>query len=296
MDQLDQQIVTGAVYPDDPTGAIERRFPHISIGSTAIIRKYRVDVVVKCPLKDPLDNRVNRYQVEKQIYEILGLHARINRFLGCSEEPLGLLFVEANRGTLQHYIDTQNEAISIDLRLKWRLQAAEAIAYIHSKGVIHSDLRPENILLHAYEENKEPDLLLCDFGGSYCKTSSGIIDGKSLPDSGFFNPRSEWVSTEDTDIFALASNFYTVMTGHWPYRSPGNRFGGTDLMIEYMERVDKLFMDQEFPSVQDLVGGDIIQACWFQEIRDAETIVSRHEQLIHERAESDKRAQSDIDV
>lgn len=164
-----------------------------------------------------------------------------------------------------------------------RLQAAEAIAYIHSKGVIHSDLRPENFLLHASEDNKDPDLLLCDFGGSYCKTSDSIIDGKHLPDAGFFNPRNE-ESTADTDIFALASIFYTIMTGHWPYRSAGGRFASGDDMIAYMEMVDELFMNQEFPSVQDLVGGDIIRACWFEEIRDAETIVSRHEYLIQERA------------
>lgn len=206
-----------------------------------------------------------------------------NRFLGSSQEPSGLLFVEANRGNLQDYKDSRNEAISIDLRLKWRLQAAESIAYIHSKGVIHSDLRPENFLLHISGHNEDPALLLCDFGGSYCKTGDGEIDGLHLPDAGFFNPRNEWVTTEDTDIFALASIFYTIMTGHWPYRLPGGRFGSSDASIAYMEKVDKLFMDQEFPSVQDLVGGDIIRACWFEEIKDAQTIVSYHENLIRER-------------
>lgn len=195
------------------------------------------------------------------------------------------MFVEANQGDLQRYLDNQGEAISTDLRLKWRLQAAESIAYIHSKGVIHCDLRPKNFLLHASEVNKDPDLLLCDFGGSYCKTSDGLIDGKHLPDAGFFNPRNEWVATAATDIFALASIFYTIMTGHWPYRSPGGRFASGEDMIAYMEMVDKLFMDQEFPSIQDLVGGDIIRACWFEEIKDAETIVSRHEYLIQGRAE-----------
>jgi hypothetical protein len=109
-------------------------------------------------------------------------------FLGTSKEPKGLLFTEANQGDLQNYLDTHKDDISEDLRLKWCLQAAEAIAYLHSKGVIHSDLRPSNYLLHASNDDSNPDLLLSDFGGSYCKTANKTIDGQHLPDSGFFNP------------------------------------------------------------------------------------------------------------
>lgn len=68
----------------------------------------------------------------------------------------------------------------MSLRLKWRTQAAEAIQFIHRKGVIHSDLRPENFLLHTVPGNNL-DLLLCDFGGS----TNGEIDCRHLPDSGF---------------------------------------------------------------------------------------------------------------
>jgi serine/threonine protein kinase len=111
-------------------------------------------------------------------------------FLGLSEEPEGLFFAEANCGDLQHYLDT-HEVISETLRLKWCSQAAEAIAYIHSKDVIHSNLRPDNYLLHNYTPEATPDLLLCDFGGSYCKIGDTIIDGGHLPDAGFQNPNKE---------------------------------------------------------------------------------------------------------
>lgn len=104
-----------------------------------------------------------------------------SRFLGTSELPKGLLFVEASAGNLQAYLDRNNESISISCRMKWRTQAAEATQYTHAKGVIHSDLRPENYLLHA-DANGFLNLYLTDFGGWTC----GEIDGGHLSDSGFF--------------------------------------------------------------------------------------------------------------
>lgn len=190
-----------------------------------------------------------------------------------------MLFTEANHGDLQRYLDNHNEDISESLRLKWCMQAAEAIAYIHSKSVIHSDLRPENYLLHVRDDGLPPELLLCDFGGSYCKIGDKVIDGGHLPDAGFFNPNSEWVSNEDTDIFALGSVFYTIMIGHWPYKPPGH-FVDVEEWEEYDEKVNELFMNREFPPVGNLVGGDIILDCWTEKIRDAGVAVARYEDLL----------------
>jgi len=151
--------------------------------------------------------------------------------------------------------------------MKWRTQAAEATRYTHQKGVIHSDLRPENYLLHT-DANGTLNLQLSDFGGSTC----GDIDGRHLPDSGFFDPRKSWTSTEATDIFSLGSVFYTIMTGHWPYKSPGP-FISVEEKWRYDERVDDLFSQGIFPTVEDLAGRASIQGCWDGHYAEAETIV-----------------------
>ena len=200
-------------------------------------------------------------------------------YLGISQQPLGLLFIEANCGDLQQYLDNHTDTISEDLRLTWCLQAAEAIAYIHSREVIHSDIRPENFLLHVHLPNTYPDLLLCDFGGSHCKIDDKIIDGGHLPDAGFYDPNKEWISDKDTDIFALGSGFYTIMTGHWPYKSAG-QFVSVEESEEYEDTVNELFTKREFPAVEDLVGGSIILDCWTEKIRDAGVVVTRYEDLL----------------
>ena len=190
-----------------------------------------------------------------------------------------MLFEEASNGNLQAYIDQHNDTIDLSLRLKWCSQTAEATQFIHKKGVIHSDLRPENFLLHS-DSNSKLDLLLCDFGGSTC----GDIDGGHLPDSGFFNPCKPWVSTEIVDIFSLGSIFYTIMTGHWPYESP-EPFKSVIEKIDYEELVDTLFASQKYPPIDNIPGGTVIQGCWTERYGDVEALI-RDQKLPFHRIEA----------
>ncbi|KAJ5922232.1 hypothetical protein N7516_009935, partial [Penicillium verrucosum] len=91
------------------------------------------------------------FEVKERLFDILGTYISI------SKEPRRLLFSEAS-----------------DI---------EAVYYIYQKGVIYSDLRLENLLLHSDSKSKL-NLLLYDFRGS----TNSDIDSRYLPDSGFFNP------------------------------------------------------------------------------------------------------------
>ena len=111
----------------------------------------------------------------------------IFRYLGDQDTvdiQQGLLLAEASHGNLQAYIDEKNASMDIPLRKKWCQQAAESIAFLHENGVIHSDLRPDNFLIHATTKTSL-DLWLCDFGGSTCEELD--LDGGHLPDDPFFD-------------------------------------------------------------------------------------------------------------
>ena len=182
---------------------------------------------------------------------------KFSRYKGFRDTPdiTGLLFVEASHGNLQKYIDENNGLISLPIRKKWCRQLTEAIQHLHGNGVIHSDLRPENCLLDA---SAAPlDLLLCDFGGSMCRDLG--LDGRGLPDPPFWN--MEWESTPATDIFGLGSTFYTIMTGHWPYKSVHPSEQEEDKW-DYEERVMTLLKDGVYPNVDGVIGGTVIMGCW----------------------------------
>jgi serine/threonine protein kinase len=194
------------------------------------------------------------------------------RYLGWQNQrdtPPGLLLAQASHGSLQQCL-VRNSNLSLSVRKKWCLQAAESIAYIHSRGVIHSDLRPENFLIHA-TTSVSLDLWLCDFGGSTCERLD--LDGGHLPDSGFFDPKVQWVSTEQTDIFSLALVFYSILTGYWPYRTSVEPFKSGEEKADYERQVDYFFAQRKFPDVKGLFGGGIITKCWMNEYKSAEEVL-----------------------
>lgn len=143
-------------------------------------------------------------------------------------------------------------------RRKWCRQVVQSISYIHSLGIIHSDLRPENFLVHATTP-ESLDLWLCDFGGSYCERLG--LDGGHLPDSGFMDPNAPSISEISTDIFSVGSILFTIVTGHWPHSQPG-KLETLEEITKYHDYVDGLFKQRQFPDLQEVSGGKFILGCW----------------------------------
>ena len=194
------------------------------------------------------------------------------RYLGHQDtvdNQQGLLLAEASHGSLQAYIDEKNTCMNIYLRKKWCRQTAEAIAYLHANGVIHSDLRPDNFLVHETTKTSL-DLRLCDFGGSTCEELN--LDGGHLPDDPFFDPTQAPASTAAIDIFSLGSIFYTILTGHWPYKPPGP-FETAEEKFEYQRNVNFLFSQRKYPDVTGLIGGKVVVGCWTREYKTVKDVL-----------------------
>ncbi|KAI1506119.1 kinase-like domain-containing protein [Biscogniauxia marginata] len=262
-------------------------------GSTSRFLRVRPGVLLKYPAQIRKESKLyeqltakiaNNFAVERQILGILGEHPRIVTYLGWQDEPEGLLLAEASHGSLQRYLDEHGDAVPSPLRKKWCRQVVESIAYIHHRGVVHSDLRPDNFLVHATTPTSL-DLRLCDFGGSTCEGLG--LDGGSLPDSGFFDPNSEPEASSkastSTDIFSIASVLYTILTGHWPYRRPGPRpFESCEELEDYQRTVDGLFQRGEFPDVDGIWGGVVIMRCWMNEYASAQDVLRALESEMRE--------------
>ena len=125
-------------------------------------------------------------------------------------------------------------------------QLVLALEYIHSKGVIHRDVKPENILLDDAMRIK-----LADFGSAKLAPSlrgAYVWEGKSST----FVGTAEYVAPEilngkvagpAADFWSLGCVIYRMVVGDVPFRAP-NEF----LIFQKIE-----LMDYSFPEVNGLL-------------------------------------------
>ena len=199
---------------------------------------------------------------------VFGTSANDDSFLGLldpSEPRKGLLFAQAVNGDVTQYLKNHGDT-GPSLRVKWCKQAADALSHCHARGVLHCDLRPDQMLLDG-----DLNLFLCDFGGS----ENAQHSGGNLPAHGFFDPREDSSEvTKEMEVFGLGSCMYCFMTGHLPHDPSTNAAS-----YAYVEKFSRLLKQGDLPNTSELEGGDIITKCWTREIGSTREVLACYEEL-----------------
>ncbi|KAJ5829553.1 uncharacterized protein N7525_007806 [Penicillium rubens] len=211
-------------------------------------------------LKYPcIHGEYERIRMEAQLLDVLGSHPRIIASKGLTED--GLVLQRASNGSMHDYLISQS-FIPLDRKLLWCKQAAEAVSYIHGKRVIHCDINLRNLLLDG-----NLDILLADFQGML-KSADGdtLLDGLSRECSKSYQPRVHGdYACVATDLFALGSAIYFIMTGHEVFPELDSWEDDEEILSRFQ---NGLFPNDNHPCSQ------ITEKCWKQQYRQAAEIVS----------------------
>jgi Tol biopolymer transport system component len=119
--------------------------------------------------------------------------------------------------TLRHRLERESQ-LAIDEALRITGQVAAALDHAHREGVVHRDVKPENILL------EDGHALVCDFG---IARAVGEAGGETLTQTGFTVGTPAYMSPEQgtgggavdhrADIYALGCVAYEMLVGAPPF-------------------------------------------------------------------------------
>jgi eukaryotic-like serine/threonine-protein kinase len=170
---------------------------------------------VKAVATPGLDQDVTsqRFRIEAQVMSGLD-HPHIVRVAEYAEHgTLRLLVMEyLPGGTLA---DRLTSAIRPEVACAWTLAVADALQAAHERGVIHRDVKPDNLLF-----TEDGRLKVSDFGiakpltGTAATTSPGLL-GTLL----YMAPEQlvEAPVTPATDVYALGATLYQLLAGRTAY-------------------------------------------------------------------------------
>ena len=176
-------------------------------------------VVLKFPMTALIGDvaTYERFQREFNIEKKMN-HPAIPHAIAMNDGPTGpYLVVEYIEGvSLRNYL-SEHGALPIEEVIKIGTQLADALAFLHVRGVYHRDLKPENIIVGT--DNR---IHILDFGialmeGARRVTWSVLSDAMGTPD--YMAPEQIQGKRGDarTDIYALGIILYEMLTASVPF-------------------------------------------------------------------------------
>lgn len=193
----------------------------IGTGGMAVVYKARCHrlnrmVAIKV-LKDELSVDAEfrrRFHAESQAVAMLSHPNIVNVYDVSHSENVDYIVMELIEGlTLKQYMQ-QKGALNWREALHLSTQIAKALEHAHSRGIIHRDIKPHNIMIL-----KDGTVKVADFGIARVSTAQNTLTREALGSVHYISPEQAKGGKIDyrSDIYSLGVVMYEMLTGRTPY-------------------------------------------------------------------------------
>ncbi|MCC6320786.1 MAG: protein kinase [Phycisphaerales bacterium] len=213
------------------------------------VEPYRQDVAIKM-IKPGMGSEevLARFEHERQALALMR-HPAVAAVLdgGVAPPELGerpYFVMEYVPGTpITDYCDQHR--LSIRARLELFAHVCEGVQHAHSKGIIHRDLTPRNILVVEHDNKPQPKII--DFGISKAlgrPLTDKIIfthDGRMMGVPEYISPEQAQGLDVDTraDVYSLGVLLYELLTGTPPFDRHALLSRGWEAMLKFIREAER---------------------------------------------------------
>lgn len=181
-------------------------------------------------LRDDFSNRpdvVERFRQEAKSASRIG-HENIVDISDFGETPSGASYfvMEFLQGRDLAHVLTAQGTLDSERALRILLQCCRALGAAHHKGIVHRDMKPENIFLTERDGNSD-FVKIVDFGiAKMSDVETAGAPGRKLTKTGMIFGTPEYMSPEQAagkqldhrvDIYAIGVILFEVVTGRVPF-------------------------------------------------------------------------------
>ncbi len=158
---------------------------------------------------------VSRFQREAEAASKMTHHNIVNLLdVGMDGENRYLIMEYVKGKTLKEVIQEKGR-LSAPVAAQITIRILSALQHAHQNGIIHRDIKPQNILVHA-----DGHIKVADFGIARMANSSTLTKGDSVMGSvHYFSPeQAQGKGTDVTsDLYSVGVTLYEMLTGHVPF-------------------------------------------------------------------------------
>ena len=179
-------------------------------------------IAVKVLKDEFLDNEelVRRFKNESKAISILS-HPNIVKVYDVSvTDKLQYIVMEYVDGiTLKEYLKQRGGALTWKETVHFATQILSALQHAHSKGIIHRDVKPQNIMLLA-----DGSIKMMDFGiARFSRAQSQTVSDTAIGSVHYISPEQAKGERTDarTDIYSVGVMLYEMLSGRLPFDGDG---------------------------------------------------------------------------
>ncbi len=181
-----------------------------------------------------LDHRLNRLVAVKILKDELSRNQEFRRRFHAESQAVAMLshpnivsvYDVSRSGDADYIVMELIEGITLKqylekkINLNWRetlhfsMQIAKALEHAHSRGIVHRDIKPHNIMIL-----KDGSIKVADFGIARVGSAQNTLTREALGSVHYISPEQAKGARVDnrSDLYSLGVVMYEMLTGRTPY-------------------------------------------------------------------------------
>uniref|UniRef100_A0A3P9L826 Protein kinase domain-containing protein n=1 Tax=Oryzias latipes TaxID=8090 RepID=A0A3P9L826_ORYLA len=212
----------------------------------------------------------------KFVLRVYGMYKGIPPYKTVKQEGMVMEFM--TRGSIMDLCKNLRGPPPFPLACRLIQEVASGMKFLHSKGILHRDLKMQNVMLCEDLHAKLADFGLCTMSATCCPSNEG--ETENLGTLKYTPPEAydiNYKPVRSFDVYSFAIFLWAILSGEEPF--PSQR-----PTLDELAKTDKAGMSDLLDLMQKCWNGDPTQRPTFEDITPmVENVYAKHEsKIIHE--------------